>query len=327
MSSIPYEKYVVGVILSLLILSIVHWDVVSSFFKPRPILSPLCEYGGGSFGYDSKFIDAEKAYLNVPDYSAEIFIKPVSEKVNVGSTLQFSYTLLDNGIQKLNKSYFYIFIFDSDDKLRAIFPCFCGQDKSDFSIQNYNCNYNSNPPYCYIREGSTKFREWAKGMAWEYNGQSYSCPSGKDEYCISNTCVPRSSFVDGEYNGAPIIYSYPVDKPGSWKIYSFLFDEEVKRREYNPGLPLYSNNPISMGFAKFEVVKEQAIEPDFFWYFREVVIILIAFLPTLGLSIRFYERAKEIVLNHRNKILMAFVLLLVLVLITSFFCKVSCFGF
>ena len=103
-----HEKYIAGVILAFILLSIIYWQSLSSFFTPKPFHISLCDYNGN---LDTRFIKAEKQHLFVPDYEAEIYIEPSSYKINVNSNVEFSYKIVDKGIQKLNKSYFYIFIW------------------------------------------------------------------------------------------------------------------------------------------------------------------------------------------------------------------------
>lgn len=311
-----HEKYVAGIILALVLLSVIYWQRLSSLFASTPIFISLCNYDGY---LDIRFIDAEKQHLYVPDYDAEIYIESLSDKTNIDSNIEFSYKIMDKGIQKLNKPYFYIFIFDPDDKLRAVFPCFCGQDKSDFSIGDDGYRMG------YIFDKASKFKPWNKNIEWGQKNQRWHCTDKENYFCVNYQCISRKNFIDSSYDGKPLIYTYKVDKVGTWKIYSFLFEEEYKERKFNPSLSRdYFNNAIAYGSAKFEVVKESKKGIDFSWYLSQSIIILLTFAGSVVFCIKIYEIFKKGFLKYKNKIILGLVLFIALVILTLFFCKISC---
>lgn len=316
------EKYIAGMLLSLIILSLIYWPNISSLLTlEKPIFAKLCEDRGN---FNIRVIDEERKYVNVPDYDADVYIEPRSDKINLNSNLEFSYKIIDKGIQKLNTSYFYILVFDPDDKLRAVFPCFCGQTQTDFSAGYWYTCYNQDQiNYCSISSGKTKFEPWSKNTGWTQNGQQWSCSA--NYFCIDTSCIQRKSFINGEDNGRSLVYTFPADKIGTWKVYSFLFEEEYTSRTYHQNLDAhYFDNAVAYSTAKIEVINESEKGLDLSWFIGNAVTIVGTFLTVLVISNYLYEKLKEFVVKYKREIAVFMVLAVILTAVSFFFCKISC---
>jgi len=306
-----YEKYVAGFLLGILILLILNYGFVINFLMPPSyIYANLCDYDGS---LDLKFIDAERGHVNVPDYAADIYVEPLSEKVMSNSDVEFTYKIVDKGIQKLNTSYFYIFLFDPDDKLRAIFPCFCGEENSDFSRPS---DYSCHEDYCYFSSDGSKFKKW------DEDAGSLDC--NENYFCI-DSCLPRSAFMEGVYDNKNIVYRYEADKAGTWEIHTFLFEEKYEKRDFSGFLePDFFYNAVAYEFAQFEVIKESEKGVDPMWYLQKIIEIILVLGTTVGICHLVYDSSKKFITTHKNQILVSLVLFIVLILVSLFFCKISC---
>lgn len=322
------EKYIVGIILACIAIFLMYSPEIFEAKEPEQITVPLCDYAVKNYGrLDYKFIDVEKQYVNVPDYAADVYLEPKAGTFNLNSNAEFTLKVIDKGIQKLNSSYFYIFLFDPDDKLRAIFPCFCGQEELKFGIEGYSCRTSSGNDYCSIEDDGSKFEEWEKKLEWKRaDGKDYHCTDKKNSFCIADLCRSRSSFLAGGPDKGEYVYSSKVDKLGTWKIHTFLFEEEYLTREFKGSyLSEFYNNVVAHSEAKFEVVNELPKEKyGFWWLLSQAIKIAFAFAAALGLSIPFYERTKSLVLKYKSQIIIFAVAFILMILLALIFCKISC---
>ncbi|OIO40191.1 hypothetical protein AUJ10_03755 [Candidatus Pacearchaeota archaeon CG1_02_31_27] len=311
-----YEKYVAGIILAILFLLVIYSANIIEIFEKEPQKLSLFDYSGN---LDIKFIEAEKDHLMVPDYDATLYINPVNSRVNQDNIIEFSISVEDKGIIKLNDSYYYLFLFDSEDNLRAVFPTDCDKQESTFSVEDFRCH----DEWCYYFDGGSKFKKWDTDTGWYKDGKSWECTSKNPQIrCISQSCYNKQELLFDN----SLVYTYKPDKIGTWKIYGVIFEEEYKKRDFKSALidnGIY-NNAIELSKAKIEVVNEKVKNRSPWWFFQQAIIIAVTFFGSLGLCIKFYEFSKKVVMNNKGKILLGIIILISLIIIAYIFCKIGC---
>ncbi|MHA1591396.1 MAG: hypothetical protein ACTSUP_02865 [Candidatus Heimdallarchaeaceae archaeon] len=322
---IRYKRYISGLLIGCIILFIIYSPEIFGNRVPTPISVSLCEYAG-SLRYE--FIEVMEENVNVPDYYANIFIEPTPSTFILNSNGSFTLKVTDEGIQEITNGYFYIFLFDPDKDLRAIFPCYCGTSEYQFGIEGYECRMLGGERDCYIKGAGSKFPQWHERYEWTGDdGKPYHCNNENGYYCIQGACRPKTTFLEGEFEGHKYHYTFTADKEGTWEIHAFLFDEEYEKRDFDKGIDNeIFDNAIVHRSAKLEVTPNYIENKvSIWWHIGQVVkIIVLVLAPTMLLSIAFYNWAERFVIRYKYQIIL-FILALIIVMILCFsFCKVSC---
>lgn len=319
-----YEKYLMGIVISLIVLFFIYFPKIIESRPEQYVPVQLCSYSGN---LNSDFVDAMSRYVNVPDYYADVFITPINKEFNLNSDAGFTFRVVDKGISKLNATYFYIFLFDPENNLRAIFPCFCGQDTSNFEMRGYQCNYNSGRNYCYFTSANQKFADWQYQNWWK-NGEEWHCPDKENSFCVKTSdskCVSRTSLVEGKLNGAEYHYFFPVDKIGTWQIVGYIFDKEYETRDNLQLSSEIKNNAVAFSQSKFEVVKEfKEKESNWALQISTVLTILITFSSIITYCIFLYEWTKRNIIKYKYQILLIITATVVIFIATLIVCKMGC---
>ncbi len=320
-----YEKYFVGIALSLIVLFFIYLPKILESQPEQYISIQLCQYSG-TLNYE--FVDVMSRYVTVPDYKADVFITPIAKEVNLNSDAAFTFRVVDEGIIKLNATYFYIFLFDPENELRAIFPCFCGEDTVKFEISGYRCSYSSGRNDCFISESDRrKFSEWEQSR-WFENEKEYHCTDQENFFCVNipdSKCVSRTALFDGKINNKAFHYSFRVDKIGTWQIVGFVFDKEYKTRDNLMLTSELQKNAVAFTQSKFEVVKEfKEKESNLALRISTILTILITFGSIITYCIFLYEWTKRNIIKYKYQILLIITAIAVLFLATFIICKLSC---
>lgn len=205
---------------------------------------------------DSKILDdmiSQKMYVS--NYNVEVFVNFDNGVVVLGNPVRFTLTIKDEGIVKLSKPYFYVFIVNPDHKVRASFPQVLYQ--GELSI-------------------------WGKWPQWStedgpqgFHKDAMRLKNGENEYF-----VPRSTLIygNGKYVYTSGGYLYWVQEPtyvkleftpkeiegdisGLWSIYTFVFDGTYVDRMGNK---IESENAVCYSTHTFQVIgKSTDLQPTF----------------------------------------------------------------
>jgi len=314
------EKYIAGVFLALVVLAIIYIPPYIASKPPASLYAPLCKFTGS---LDSNLIRAEKQRVNVPDYDADIFVEPRKEKYNVETNVEFTVKIKDKGIRKLNSSYFYIFLVDSDNFMRGIFPCFCGQTEFKIEPYGYRCIGND----CGFSGGSAKLAQWTKGF--EYNGldgRGYHCTDTENSFCVAGDCRSRTSIVEGIIDDKELVYTFNVDKPGTWKVYAFLFEENYFPRSFAVSMDnMAYSNAIAVGESTFEVVREAPRQgPNIWWIMSKILTVFVTFASLITLCGFFYDKGKSFCIKYKNQLIFIAVVVILIMIASFFVCRIAC---
>lgn len=239
---------IVAALLLLGSVSIQFLPEITGFFKEKSVFVQLCSVSSQTSIALAQKISSN--YVNVPDYSADVNLRATGAPYKPGDNASLLLSIKDIGITKMKSPYFYILVYSPSNQLRYVFPCF-GQEKSDFT-PGYSDHYGN----------IDKFSKWSQ---WPNNGgymgddgRHYTC---KENYFLLNfdnlhNCVARLDLTQGKTEGRLIQYNFPVDEPGGWNAYAFVFDEAYTSRK-NVYLSQYGSeaqNAVSYFLAKFDVV-------------------------------------------------------------------------
>lgn len=248
------KEHKAGLIIALIILFLVNLTTIYGYLiKPEratPFEIPLCSVSN-KVGIDVAQQEKEK-FLNVPDYSAKVFINLTRSNYVVDDIAGINVKIKDEGITKLSKPYFYTLVFDPSDKLKMLFPCFINEEEKQFTGGGDTTR----------NKFKSKWDKWVSPTKVLGN-QYLSCTDKEAFYFSPNDCIPRSSLITGYKDKNPISYTFKITEPGTWKIYVFLFDEEYVSR---PNIRLYRGeyrkpyetfeNAVAYGYSEFLVRSE-----------------------------------------------------------------------
>jgi len=261
-----------SLIITLLIALLVNMDAVVTLIPQRPPLYlSLIEYQYPSIT-QSEIENFIKQRQYVPNYDASIYVL-ISEKVEIGSYIQFRINVVDNGILKLQKPYYYIFLVNPSGLVISSFPAW------GMSLPTYL---------------SYKFSPW--------NTEDHTKDFYKDclRIEIDDNCyyIPRKTLIDGHgkyvyvsggylYWSTPsdILFRYKIrDDPsliGRWRIYVFVYDEEYFDRSRQV---LDSANFVNYMVDEFSVTSKSPPTMDFFYnvYWRSFITISASVLSFIG---------------------------------------------
>jgi len=225
----------------------------------------------------------------------------------------------------LGKPYFYIFVLDPDNKIRAAFPCFCNQKGVLGEVLPYSDNYQCSGETCWFK--NSKFNSWVSAD-WNQNGQLVHCTDKENTFCVDNSCISRNIFINGiNEDKQTLVYSYKPDKVGTWTIHSFLFDEKYITRDYNPSSVLneqLADNAIEYNFAKIEVVNKIEKPVDSLYWITPVATIIMSFLSALLTVFAWHKIFKPKFPKYKKYLLPAIIILIFLILLSWFFCNLGC---
>ncbi|MDD3175346.1 MAG: hypothetical protein PHU51_02620 [Candidatus Nanoarchaeia archaeon] len=310
-----YENIIVGIILFTIIILTIY---VPSFVKTNHILDldvPLCKYAGNS---DYKFIELEKEYVGIPDYNVETYITPDKSVFNLGEIVKFSIRNEDLSLSEIKNPYYYIFIYDSEDKLRYMFPCFCQEEESKVDLF-YDCHYNSGLNLCNLDEESAKIKSWIKNHKFIENNREVHCSNTKTNFCVANECRDMNDLFMGQTQfNREFIYSFPVDMLGIWKIEVLTFGEEYLLRDLGKNTNLNADayyNALSHSSAKIDVGNQYNTINNLkkIW---DILVWIITIGAVVGVFIKFYFPLKKLVKKYQTNILI-FVISGVIIILTS----------
>ena len=210
------ERHIASATIAILIIVISNWSSISNLFtkEPEPFINSGCEYSGYS-DITPQLIDLLKNnWIGVPDYKVNLYLQPQNDRVLLNTEAEFTLESVDNGIIRLNDSYFYILVFDPDGELRTSFPCFCDGHKNKLGIRAYCWNNNRNDCTFSSSDTNPKFNKWENTNTWLENGQSKVCVDKKRVCVFPNTdiCVLSQNLVQGKIDNRKVVYSFNADK-------------------------------------------------------------------------------------------------------------------
>jgi hypothetical protein len=135
------EKHVTSALIAFLILIILGWDSISAFVfnEPEPFIITGCK---ASQIEQIVIEDIKNQYIEVPDYKATIYLQPKKDKLQLNTNAYITMEVVDEGIIKLNNSYFYILVYDPQGNLRISFPCFCNNEPTNLGVRAH-CSYST----------------------------------------------------------------------------------------------------------------------------------------------------------------------------------------
>lgn len=327
-----YEKYIAGVLIALLILIITNWPSISTsiYKEPEPFIIEGCKTNY----IEPEIIDTIKRdYIGVPDYNAKLYLQPLKEKVLLNDYVEFTLEAVDDGIIRLNNSYFYILLYDPDGQLRTTFPCFCDGTPTNLEIMAY-CYNSDGKRNCNIGSGDNpRFIAWPHVNNFVRDSIYLSC-TNKEAVCVSNGCLLPQSLISGKINNRRILYRFKVDKLGEWKAFAFLYERQYKiREEYGTYSAPFNMNDIlkrAIDFTEtsFKVVNEKEETKQFrgftFWQVFSIIIAFISYFSLANSWYGLYEPIRKFFTIHKKKILWLILLLLVVAIISWFFSRLAC---
>lgn len=196
-------------------------------------------------------IKNQKDYSIVPDYKVNINIpEPKIE----GNKILFRFSIVDEGIQKLNEeTYFYrVYVIQKNEKAEYVFPDNSYQVYDKWSYRTLNWKDKS----------ITKFIEYNEGF---YFPKETLMSLGGDYYNIKQE----------KYENSKIYLSFEALEAGNWDIYVFVFDEKYYARGTDTELKDYNNycvgyKTISVtydGIEKSQKLTKDKLNPIFGFFF------------------------------------------------------------
>lgn len=306
------ENKKAGIIIAILILIIVNYQNIMNILpEPQPYFLDSCE-GPSYFSIDIP--EAEKDLVYIPDYDAEIEIKPFRENFN--EYLEFSVIIENKSLQPFYKPYFHIWVFGPDDQLKGVLPChFTAYDNKVDSL---------------FKDGPGRHVDWIhiknpKLIEWKNDGR---CSKYEElNFVLGNSCVNRNVFLEGEYGNRPIVYRHKTEEPGKWKVYVFLFDEMYVNRETDQNVNNNAEgyqNPIAYDYREFEVTSSKHIVyPDI-----NIISVMIAGVFALFgyfiFGIKAYDKLKKLYLKRKKEIINFLIISIIIVILTFLVCKFAC---
>lgn len=210
--------------------------------------------------------------IYVPNYDSKITFYSEDE-ISLSKDIMFKIVIEDVGILPLDKPYFYIYLLDSNKKIRACFPeCnnfsddLFGWNKTKFYLNdNYFLKYDSNNI-----ENATCSEEILNLLSYDIKDYEFAflpseLESGKGKVLYSkNTEFLMSK---KEYS---FYYTFPIDKIGSWSIYVLTFDESYMDRN---GILLNfesyeSSSKRAINYEKHEILVKEREKDNIFTFFK-----------------------------------------------------------
>jgi len=282
--SIHKKRALMSLLLAAVITVAAQWNDVSQMIPPlsEPTLKICLERRAIHFDESDifKLIELRKY---VPNYDAEIYMKVLSENVRIGNDVSFKISIVDSGIVKLQKPYFYIVLIAPSGQVISVFPeiyHISAYDKMpEWETQNYQSFHDC--------------------LRIEVEGEMF--------------CIPRKTLVDG----TKVIYKFEINNEpewiGRWKIYVFLYDEAYVDRFGNS---LDSNNFVCYSFTEFDTRPKS--EPDQIPV-AKITYILVPFIVTFiftywGIYLQI-ERNKAKLMNILRKLREHWLFILCIVMI------------
>lgn len=230
-------------------------------------------------------------FLYVPNYDAEVKITPQEGIVQVGNELLFKVTVKDKGIQPLDKPYFYVYLVDPENMLRACFP---------------NCmfEYGKVKPWLTTLQprGSTVSYNIDKAILPIKINQSLlgfypdSLMAGEGIYRFEVGNVLYASKEKSQF-----YYSFLTDEVGTWKIYALAFNEEYLNRK--SGYPLsnsvnnfvnYAENIISVKGQEVPPASKSTVWPVLVKFFAALIASVLAYRGVYGMLDKHYEKWQKL---------------------------------
>lgn len=313
-----------GLAIALIVLIIGNWQDISSLLvKPiEPYSANLCK---NQYGYntDIKLAEAEKNYVYIPDYDAKIFITPTKSEFQVNDNIQFYIKIEDKGIIKMKEPYFYVLLYNPSGRLQGVFPCFCGQEQSDFRFEG-TCSDR----WCYI--SNPRLPLWRTDITYTKNSQfGWQCQDYQNRFCINyqknEYCASRNEFLKGMTDdGHAILYEFKATETGTWKIYVFLFDSEYQDRKGNlityidPRSDSPYRNAIAYNYAELQVSSKLSEIPsiNYVWIVQKAVIAIFAFVGYYGTSKKFYKWSVKKFEKYRKELIGLLIVCAIIFLVT-----------
>lgn len=113
-----------SLLLAIVITMAVQWNDISQMIPPLGIESKVeIQLESGAYSFDeSNIFELIELRKNVPNYDAEIYMKVLSENVEIGNDVSFKISIVDRGIVKLQKPYFYIMLVAPSGQVVSVFP-------------------------------------------------------------------------------------------------------------------------------------------------------------------------------------------------------------
>ena len=185
--------------------------------------------------------------------------------------IKFKIKIIDIGILNLDNPYFYIFLVDPDNLIRACFP---------------NCKYDSRKEYLDFWSMTSSPKSLISVGSYSLKNEIFPLIKDKSLFMINREDLIAGKGVyryevSSEESGAKYLtsedivdyhYTYPLDKVGDWEIYLLVFGEEyLKRdgnllyhkrdRDDNNNIVNYAKNIINVKGLEELPVKEYSIWP------------------------------------------------------------------
>jgi len=249
-------------ILSIMITFNFYGIVLNWLNESKNLRIPLCDYETSIENIERW----EEYNGNVPDYNAEITLNILLENLFRNSKLEFNLNIVDTGITRLEKPYFYIFLINPDEEIVAMFPHLYYSSFIEPSCDNYKPQISQHV--------GTDERKWKPWIYHDYSKETFFVPSEIKDKGYELTREELMGY--GEYN---IIFTYPkLEKEGEWRIKIVLFDEEYESRQHNYLKEEDEDNAVKVETVKFNVIYGGFIEEDSLY-----VSVLGTVLTLLGL--------------------------------------------
>lgn len=143
-----------GVLIALLVLIAPSYSEISSFVGQHiqssnqftiidmQRLQPQLDYSGNDPNFQVIQSDI-KNYMYVPDYSANILVTFDSDQIVLGQPVIFSIKVNDTGTLKLQEPYFYVFIVDPSNHVKAMYPSGYGVSYSKMPYPSGDTSFNN----------------------------------------------------------------------------------------------------------------------------------------------------------------------------------------
>lgn len=278
---ISIKRAIFSAIVALLVASLFNLETVATFIPKRPLFYlPLMEYPVPTIT-QSQIENFVEQWQYVPNYDASIYLL-TSERAEIGDYIQFQIIVIDNGILKLQKPYYFIFLVNPSDLVVSSFP-------------GWGSSLPSYP--------SHKFSPWNTG------------DHPKDFYkdCLhievdgSDYWVPRETLIDGHgkyvyvsggsllwsATSSDVLFRYKIKDDassiGRWRIYVFVYDEKYFDRF---GQVLKSDNFVNYMVGEFSVASKSPPAIDLF---HNVYWRIITFIASVVSFIGSYRKINDLI--------------------------------
>ncbi len=285
--------------------------------------------GKNSNNYNALSYETLQEYINqklyVSNYDARITITPKENNYILDDNLMIKIKILDNGIISFTKPFFYIFLKDSEDKIRACFP---------------DCSYDSQKEYFTFWKMTSRPTSSSLGnynlkkeiMPLKKNGTLYgfyreSLIEGEGVYRFESGSTLYTSKEVSEY-----YFSFPLDKVGDWEIIVFVFDEEYYNRkgddlfrsydrDDNNDLIDYAKNIIKVNGQMEEAQNEISKWPLFFKVLAAFIGSILTFFAVFIPLNKYYDKVIEVLkkVYKEKQYWIGLIIILLIFLIMQYF--------